>query len=96
MSTAETVRSVLRRLTVASATECILTSFATLVMAVVIGADIILVSGRITTRQTAATTLLGAGFCYDPVEVYLVLFNGALNEPFLVSSPGVLKLFNPS
>lgn len=66
MSAAETAKSVLRRLTAASATERILISFAALVMAVVIGAGIILVSGRVTTCQTAATTLFGTGFCYDP------------------------------
>jgi simple sugar transport system permease protein len=35
--------------------------------------------------------LTGLGFCYDPVEVYVVLFNGALGYPFAVGEPG---LFN--
>ncbi|ELZ71837.1 sugar ABC transporter permease [Haloferax prahovense DSM 18310] len=95
MSATENAKAVLRRLTAASATERILISFAALIMAVLVGAVIILVSGRITTCQTAATTLFGTGFCYDPVEVYLVLFNGALGEPFLVNSPGILKPLNP-
>ncbi|MFC7129560.1 ABC transporter permease [Haloferax chudinovii] len=93
MSAAENAKAVLRRLTAASATERILISFAALVLAVLVGAVIILVSGRITTCQTAATTLFGTGFCYDPVEVYLVLFNGALGEPFLLNDPA---LFNPN
>ncbi|EMA03603.1 ABC transporter permease [Haloferax denitrificans] len=92
MSATENAKAVLRRLTAASATERILISFAALVLAVLVGAVIILVSGRITTCQTAATTLFGTGFCYDPVEVYLVLFNGALGEPFLLNDPA---LFNP-
>jgi len=28
--------------------------------------------------------------CYDPVEVYLVLFNGALGYPFAVGEPGLI------
>jgi len=34
--------------------------------------------------------LTGIGFCYDPVEVYLVLFNGALGYPFAVGEPGLI------
>ncbi|ELZ86026.1 sugar ABC transporter permease [Haloferax elongans ATCC BAA-1513] len=93
MSAADGAKSVLRRLVNASTVERILISFAALFMAVVVGAVIVLVSGRVATCQTAATTLFGLGFCYDPVEVYLVLFNGALGGPFLLDSPG---LFNPN
>ncbi|AFK19183.1 ABC transporter permease [Haloferax mediterranei ATCC 33500] len=93
MSARGGVKTVLRRLTDASVAERILISFAALVMATLIGAAIVLVSGRVATCQTAATTLFGVGFCYDPVDVYLVLFNGALGQPFLLDSPG---LFNPN
>ncbi|WP_396612751.1 ABC transporter permease [Haloferax sp. S1W] len=93
MSAGNGAKSVLRRLVNASTAERILISFAALFMAVVVGAVIVLVSGRVATCQTAATTLFGLGFCYDPVEVYLVLFNGALGGPFLLDDPA---LFNPN
>ncbi|MFC7203702.1 ABC transporter permease [Haloferax namakaokahaiae] len=93
MSAKENAQEILRRLTSASAAERVLISFAALIMAVVVGAVIVLVSGRVATCQTAATTILGVGFCYDPVDVYLVLFNGALGEPFLLNSP---ELLNPN
>jgi simple sugar transport system permease protein len=88
----------LRRLVEASAAERFAISFAALVMAVLVGAVIVLVSGRIATCRTAATTLFGVGFCYDPLEVYLVLFNGALGNPFSLNAPGLFadnwQLFN--
>jgi simple sugar transport system permease protein len=88
----------LRRLVEASAVERFAISFAALVMAVLVGAVIVLVSGRIATCRTAATTLFGVGFCYDPLEVYLVLFNGALGNPFSLNAPGLFadnwQLFN--
>ena len=37
-------------------------------------------------EPVAAATYFGLGFCYDPIEVYLVLFNGALGNPFALGS----------
>ncbi|WP_050032345.1 ABC transporter permease [Halorubrum halophilum] len=78
-----------------SVAERLLISVAAILLSIVVGFVIVLVSGRIAQCSTAAWTmpLTGIGFCYDPVEVYLVLFNGALGYPFAVGEPG---LFNPN
>ena len=75
--------------------ERVVISLAAILLSVAVGFVIVLVSGRVATCQTAAWTmpLSGIGFCYDPVEVYVVLFNGALGYPFAVGDPG---LFDPS
>ncbi|ELZ43217.1 inner-membrane translocator [Halorubrum saccharovorum DSM 1137] len=77
-----------------SVAERLLISVAAILLSIAVGFVIVLVSGRIAECSTAAWTmpLTGIGFCYDPVEVYLVLFNGALGYPFAVGEPG---LFNP-
>ena len=68
-------------------------SVAAILLSIVVGFAIVLVSGRIAECSTAAWTMpvTGLGFCYDPFEVYVVLFNGALGYPFAVGEPG---LFN--
>ncbi|WP_200531800.1 ABC transporter permease [Halorubrum sp. LN27] len=75
--------------------ERLVISVAAILLSIVVGFAIVLVSGRVAQCGTAAWTmpLTGIGFCYDPVEVYLVLFNGALGYPFAVGEPG---LFNPN
>jgi len=75
--------------------ERVVISLAAILLSVAVGFVIVLVSGRVATCQTAAWTMpfTGLGFCYDPVEVYVVLFNGALGYPFAVGDPG---LFDPS
>jgi len=75
--------------------ERVVISLAAILLSVAVGFVIVLVSGRVATCETAAWTmpLSGIGFCYDPVEVYVVLFNGALGYPFAVGDPG---LFDPS
>ncbi|TKX75251.1 ABC transporter permease [Halorubrum sp. GN11_10-6_MGM] len=77
-----------------SVAERLLISVAAILLSIVVGFALVLVSGRIADCSTAAWTLpfTGIGFCYDPVEVYVVLFNGALGYPFAVGDPG---LFNP-
>ena len=77
-----------------SVAERLVISVAAILLSVAIGFAIVLVSGRIAECSTAAWTLpfTGLGFCYDPFEVYVVLFNGALGYPFAVDAPG---LFNP-
>jgi simple sugar transport system permease protein len=69
-------------------------SVAAIILSIVVGFAIVLVSGRIAECSTAAWTMpvTGLGFCYDPFEVYVVLFNGALGYPFAAGGPG---LFNP-
>ncbi|MDZ5811208.1 ABC transporter permease [Halorubrum sp. AD140] len=74
--------------------ERLVISLAAILLSIVVGFGIVLVSGRVAQCSTAAWTMpfTGLGFCYDPIEVYLVLFNGALGYPFAVGEPG---LFNP-
>ncbi|SFL13411.1 simple sugar transport system permease protein [Halogranum rubrum] len=86
-------RDALERLVGLSAVERLLISLAALVLAVLVGGVLILVSGRVATCQTAAATYFGVGFCYDPIQVYLVLFNGALGGLFALNDPA---LFNPN
>ncbi|ESS05081.1 MAG: nucleoside ABC transporter membrane protein [uncultured archaeon A07HR67] len=72
--------------------ERVVISLAAILLSVAVGFVIVLVSGRIATCTTAAWTMpvVGLGFCYDPVQVYVVLFNGALGYPFAVGDPGLL------
>ncbi|MDB9251920.1 ABC transporter permease [Halorubrum ezzemoulense] len=78
-----------------SVAERLVISVAAILLSIVVGFALVLVSGRIAQCSTAAWTmpLTGIGFCYDPIEVYVVLFNGALGYPFAVGDPG---LFNPA
>ncbi|EMA64177.1 ABC transporter permease [Halorubrum lipolyticum] len=78
-----------------SVAERLLISVAAILLSIAVGFAIVLVSGRVAQCSTAAWTMpvTGLGFCYDPFEVYLVLFNGALGYPFAIGEPG---LFDPS
>ncbi len=73
--------------------ERVLISVAAILLSVVVGFAIILVSGRVAECATAAWTMpvTGIGFCYDPIEVYVVLFNGALGYPLAVGDPGLVN-----
>ena len=88
------VREFLRKFVDLSVAERLLISVAAIFLSVVVGFFIILASGRVATCETAAWTmpLTGLGFCYDPFQVYAVLFNGALGYPLALDGPG---LFNP-
>ncbi|MFC4549475.1 MULTISPECIES: ABC transporter permease [Halorussus] len=73
----------LGRLVDASAGERLLISLAALVAAVVVGAVVILVSGWVATCDSPFFSASGVGsFCYDPVAVYLTLFDGAFGSSF--------------
>ncbi|QWC20293.1 ABC transporter permease [Halorubrum sp. 2020YC2] len=76
-----------------SVAERLLISVAAIFLSIAVGFVLVLVSGRIAQCSTAAWTLpfTGLGFCYDPVEVYVVLFNGALGYPFATGDPGLLN-----
>jgi len=76
-----------------SVAERLVISLAAIVLSIAVGFVIVLVSGRVAECSTAAWTMpaTGMGFCYDPVEVYVVLFNGALGYPFAVGEPGLLN-----
>ena len=77
-----------------SVAERLVISVAAIFLSILVGFALVLVSGRIAECSTAAWTMpiTGLGFCYNPFEVYVVLFNGALGYPFAVGDPG---LFNP-
>jgi ABC-type uncharacterized transport system permease subunit len=76
----------LERLVDASATERILISLAALVLSVVVGALVILVSGWVATCQSPFFSASGVGsFCYDPISVYSVLFQGAIWPPYNIA-----------
>ena len=87
------VRRVLAPFADRTVAERILISVAAILLSVVVGFAIVLVSGRVAECGTAAWTMpvTGIGFCYDPIEVYVVLFNGALGYPFAVGDPGLVN-----
>ncbi|GAB7008306.1 ABC transporter permease [Halorubrum trueperi] len=87
------VRGVLAPFVDRSVAERLVISLAAILLSIVVGFGIVLASGRVAECGTAAWTMpiTGLGFCYDPVEVYLVLFNGALGYPFAVGEPGLLN-----
>ncbi|WP_277555401.1 ABC transporter permease [Halobaculum limi] len=70
----------LDRLVEASATERLLISGSALLLSIAIGFVLILVAGRMTSCESAAYSLLGVGFCYDPFTVYDSLFLGAFGD----------------
>jgi len=78
-----------------SVAERLVISVAAIFLSIAVGFVIVLISGRIAQCSTAAWTmpLTGFGFCYDPIQVYVVLFNGAFGNPIAVGEPG---LFNPN
>ncbi|MFC5280066.1 ABC transporter permease [Halorubrum rubrum] len=89
------VRRVLEPFVDRTVAERVLISVAAILLSIAVGFVIVLVSGRVAECSTAAWTMpvTGLGFCYDPFEVYAVLFNGALGYPLAIGEPG---LFNPS
>ena len=70
----------LDRLVAASATERILISGSALLLSVAIGFVLVLMAGRMTSCASAAYSLSGVGFCYDPFVVYDSLFLGAFGD----------------
>lgn len=86
MSARERARAALERLVEASATERVLISGASLLMAILVGTVIIVVSGAAATCEAPAYVLALPGYslssCFDPVQVFDRLFLGALGDPF--------------
>jgi len=80
-----TIGRALAGLVDASAIERILISLAALALSVVVGAVVVLVSGLVLSPCPSApfVSLPGVGeFCYNPIEVYWVLLNGAFGTTF--------------
>ncbi len=75
------LRRSLDRLVDATVLERLAISLAALVVAVVVGGLIVFLSGAIATCREPALVLGGSTFCYDPIEVYLTLADGAFGSP---------------
>ena len=65
-----------------SASERVLVSVAAVVFAVVVGGFVVLVAGYAASCESPALYILGAAFCYNPLEVYLVMLEGSFGDRF--------------
>ncbi|MFB6086602.1 MAG: ABC transporter permease [Halodesulfurarchaeum sp.] len=82
------VQSFLAFFTENSAAERFLISVASLIAAVIVGSVVVLLSGWVKTCSNPAFTVPGlGGFCYDPIELFQVLLNGAFGNPLALNSP---------
>lgn len=63
----------------------VLLSVAAVLVSVLVGMVVLLGSGYAATCREPGLVLFGQGFCYDPVEVYAVLFDGAFGNPFNIA-----------
>ncbi|PSP91685.1 ribose ABC transporter permease [Halobacteriales archaeon QS_4_66_20] len=70
----------LDRLVDATVIERIVISVASLLFAVVVGGVIVTVSGTVATCREPAFVLADREFCYDPIELYRTLFDGAFGS----------------
>ncbi|WP_323192261.1 ABC transporter permease [Halostella sp. PRR32] len=77
-------KRILGRLVDASARERILISFASLALALVVGAILLLASGAFATCGSPFLVFGGIEFCYNPIEVYRVMLNGAIGSPYSI------------
>ena len=65
--------------------ERILVSVAAVGVAIVVGMGVVLAAGYAATCQTTNFSLFGVDFCYDPVSVFSVLFDGAFGNIFNIA-----------
>jgi simple sugar transport system permease protein len=80
----ERARDTLARLVDASARERLLLSVASLALALFVGAVLLLVSGAMAACGSPFLTLGGTEFCYNPIEVYSVMLNGAFGSAYTI------------
>ncbi|TYT60540.1 ABC transporter permease [Natrialba swarupiae] len=66
----------------ASGRERLLISLGSFVLALVAGALLLLVSGAFASCESPVFGLGGLQFCYNPIEVYSVMLNGAVGSPY--------------
>ncbi len=59
-----------------------LISLGSFVLALVAGALLLLVSGAFASCESPVFGLGGLQFCYNPIEVYSVMLNGAVGSPY--------------
>lgn len=80
MSRREDIESALARLVAASWVERLLLSIAALVTSIVVGGVIVVVSGMAAACEEPAFAFFGPSSCYDPIGVYVQLFQGAIGN----------------
>jgi len=78
-------RQILARLSGASAAERLFISLAALVLSILVGAVIVLISGWAVSCEQPSLVLFGQDVCYDPVNVYVTMFLGAIGGNPLAS-----------
>lgn len=71
------LRRLLRRAAALSGFQRVLVSAAAVVAALVIGGFVVLGSGYVASCREPALYLFGTSFCFDPVEVYAAMYQGA-------------------
>lgn len=76
----ERLRRSLDRLVDATVLERFAISLAALAVAVVVGGVVVFLSGAVATCREPPFVLGGTAMCYDPIEVYLTLANGAFGS----------------
>jgi simple sugar transport system permease protein len=77
----EGLRRTLRRFAGLSAVERVLVSGAAVVVALLVGAVMLLGSGYVASCREPALFLAGTSFCFDPVAVYAAMYQGAFGTP---------------
>lgn len=65
-----------------SAGQRVLVSLSAVAFAIGLGMVVILAAGYVADCESPRLFILGTGFCYNPVEVYQVLFDGAFGGEF--------------
>ncbi|EMA44045.1 ABC transporter permease [Halococcus saccharolyticus] len=80
MSRREDIEAGLARLVAASWVERLLLSLAALAASIVVGGVIVVISGMAATCEEPAFAFFGPTSCYDPVGVYVQLFQGAIGN----------------
>ncbi|PSQ52074.1 ribose ABC transporter permease [Halobacteriales archaeon SW_12_67_38] len=80
MSRRDTIEAALARLVAASWIERLLLSIAAIATSIVVGGVIVLVSGMAATCEEPAFAFFGPTSCYDPIGVYVQLFQGAIGD----------------
>ena len=80
MSRREDIEAGLARLVAASWVERLLLSLAALAASIVVGGVIVVVSGMAATCAEPAFDFFGPSSCYDPIGVYVQLFQGAIGN----------------
>jgi len=81
----ERVSDIAERLGSASVLERVLISFAALLASMIVGAVIVLLAGLAANCGSPFLSTPLGDFCYDPIQVYSLLFKGAVENEFNLS-----------